>query len=173
MLQCQYLKIITAFIISTNRTGAGISTESGIPDYRSEDVGLYARSNHRPIQHQEFIKSKHVRQRYWARNFVGWSNFSSFQPNSAHHTLSKWETEGGKISVLVTQNVDRLHHKAGSKHVVELHGTAYEVKCMNCDFRISRHDLQNTFLEMNPLMSAKSDEIRPDGDVELSQVKFI
>ena len=69
--------------------------------------------------------------------------------------------------------MDRLHHKAGSKHVVELHGTAYEVKCMNCDFRISRPDLQNIFLEMNPFMSAKSDEIRPDGDVELSQVKFI
>ena len=108
-------------------TGAGLSTESGIPDYRSENVGLYARSNHRPIQHQDFMKHKHVRQRYWARNFVGWPTFSGVLPNKSHLTLAAWERYG-KISSIITQNVDRLHNKAGSKQVVELHGSAYEVK---------------------------------------------
>lgn len=152
-------------------TGAGISTESGIPDYRSEGVGLYARTNHRPIQHQEFMKSKHVRQRYWARNFVGWSMFSGVFPNSSHLALTTWEQQG-KISQIVTQNVDRLHHKAGCKDVVELHGSAYKVKCMNCSFTIDRHDFQKILTDSNPLFSVHSIEMRPDADVELTQVSF-
>ena len=150
-------------------TGAGISTESGIPDYRSEEVGLYARTNHKPIQHQEFMKSKHVRQRYWARNFVGWSTFSGVAPNLSHTTLATWEKHG-KISQIITQNVDRLHHKAGCKSVVELHGSAYDVKCMNCSFTIDRHDFQEILTNLNPSFCTKSVEMRPDADVELPQV---
>lgn len=75
-------------------TGAGISTESGIPDYRSEGVGLYATSKDRPVQYQEFLKSADRRQGYWARNYVGWPRFSSFQPNDSHKILSRWEREG-------------------------------------------------------------------------------
>lgn len=151
-------------------TGAGLSTESGIPDYRSENVGLYARKNHRPIQHQDFMKYKHVRQRYWARNFVGWPTFSGVLPNPSHQALATWERQG-KISSIITQNVDRLHHKAGSKSVVELHGCAYEVKCMNCNYTIPRHDFQTILIEQNPSFGVQNVEIRPDADVELSQVK--
>ena len=156
-------------------TGAGISTESGIPDYRSEAVGLYARSNHRPILHQDFMKSKYARQRYWARNFVGWETFSGVEPNISHLTLSKWERLG-KITSLVTQNVDRLHHKAGNKVVIELHGSAYDVKCMNCSHILCRHDFQAKISELNPYLisTVKKVEMRPDADVELPQViKFL
>lgn len=108
------------FVIS----GAGLSTESGIPDYRSEGVGLYARTDRRPMQHAEFVRSAKSRQRYWARNFVGWPQFSSHQPNSAHRALQRWE-EGGRLHWLVTQNVDALHSKAGQKRLTELHGCAH------------------------------------------------
>jgi len=148
-------------------TGAGISTESGIPDYRSEGVGLYATSVKRPIQHKVFMDSKQARQSYWARNFVGWPRWSSFQPNIAHRTLARWE-ESGKLSCLVTQNVDQLHYKAGSRKVVELHGTNSTVTCMNCSFTQPRLQLQRVLEELNPSMVAKTDIIRPDGDVELT-----
>lgn len=105
-------------------TGAGISTESGIPDYRSEGVGLYARTDRRPIQHAEFVRSASARQRYWARNFVGWPQFSSHQPNTAHLVLRDWE-KLGKLHWLVTQNVDALHIKAGSQRLTELHGCTH------------------------------------------------
>ena len=75
-------------------TGAGISTESGIPDYRSEGVGLYATSKSRPVQYADFLKSAEIRQRYWARNYVGWPRFSSFEPNEAHKVLKHWELIG-------------------------------------------------------------------------------
>jgi NAD+-dependent protein deacetylase sirtuin 4 len=79
------------FLIIFNHFIKGISTESGIPDYRSEGVGLYARTNHKPVQHMDFVKSKDLRQRYWARNYVGWPKFSAIEPNVTHFTLSKME----------------------------------------------------------------------------------
>ncbi|XP_055545131.1 NAD-dependent protein deacylase Sirt4 [Wyeomyia smithii] len=152
-------------------TGAGISTESGIPDYRSEGVGLYARSNHKPIQHGDFIKSEAVRKRYWARNYVGWPRFSSVAPNTTHYTLARLERDK-RISGIVTQNVDKLHTKAGSKSVVELHGSGYTVVCVGkngtgCNYQIPRHEFQQILDQMNPHMEDKSTMIRPDGDVEL------
>ncbi|CAD0204466.1 unnamed protein product [Chrysodeixis includens] len=147
-------------------TGAGISTESGIPDYRSEEVGLYARSNHKPIQYQEFVKYPKVRQRYWARNFIGWPRFSAVQPNVTHLAIRELE-KAGKVTSIVTQNVDRLHHKAGSRDVIELHGTGYIVKCLKCPYEISREDLQAELLRNNPDMQSSFTMIRPDGDVEL------
>ena len=105
-------------------TGAGLSTESGIPDYRSEGVGLYATSPNRPVQYIDFLKKDQIRQRYWARNYIGWPRFSSFQPNRCHYILSDWERRG-RIHWLVTQNVDALHFKAGSQRVTELHGSTH------------------------------------------------
>ncbi|CAK9811815.1 NAD-dependent protein deacylase Sirt4 [Anthophora plagiata] len=93
-------------------TGAGISTESGIPDYRSEGVGLYARSNRKPILYKDFCGSDTIRRRYWARNYVGWPRFSSIKPNSTHQVLKKLE-DANKVRCIITQNVDNLHTKAG------------------------------------------------------------
>ena len=100
-------------------TGAGISTESGIRDYRSEDVGLYAVSDSRPMQYSDFLKSAANRRRYWARNYVGWEEFSSRQPNEGHFALATLE-KLGKVHWLVTQNVDALHFRAGSQRVINL-----------------------------------------------------
>lgn len=115
------------FVESSRRlfvlTGAGISTESGIRDYRSEGVGLYAVSNDRPVQHQDFVKSDLKRQRYWARNYAGWPIFSSHKPNCGHRVLAELERTG-KLHWLVTQNVDSLHSKAGSQRLTELHGAS-------------------------------------------------
>ncbi|CAH0402786.1 unnamed protein product [Chilo suppressalis] len=159
------------FLLRNNKililTGAGISTESGIPDYRSEEVGLYARSNHKPIQYQEFVKYPKVRQRYWARNFVGWSKFSKVEPNSTHKSIKQLE-QVGKVTAIVTQNVDRLHHKAGSQNIIELHGTGYIVKCLKCPYEITRDELQQKLIENNPEMEETFSMIRPDGDVDLT-----
>lgn len=133
---------------------------------------MYARTNSRPVQYMDFLKSKKVRQRYWARNFVAWPRFSSFEPNAIHHSLARFEREG-RLMGLVTQNVDRLHQKSGSKNVTELHGSGYEVACLtdNCDYRIDRHDFQDILNALNANMVDKSDMVRPDGDVEIPQVK--
>ncbi|CAH1801344.1 unnamed protein product [Owenia fusiformis] len=148
-------------------TGAGISTESGIPDYRSEGVGLYARSTNRPVQYQDYVKSSTIRQRYWARNYVAWPRWSSTQPNQTHKTLADWENEG-KIHWLVTQNVDSLHFKAGSKNLTELHGSTYRIMCLGCDNMFPRTQLQDMIAAENPNWSAASAEHAPDGDVALS-----
>ncbi|XP_035691922.1 NAD-dependent protein lipoamidase sirtuin-4, mitochondrial-like [Branchiostoma floridae] len=148
-------------------TGAGISTESGIPDYRSEGVGLYARSDNRPVQYADFLKSGAIRQRYWARNYVGWPKFSSFSPNISHETLSGWEAVG-KLHWLVTQNVDSLHIKAGSRKVTELHGSAARVMCLSCPSVIPRTDMQTRIKHLNPLWHAESQEMAPDADVFLA-----
>lgn len=166
-------------------TGAGISTESGmllsysecvaltmyhlgIPDYRSEGVGLYERSNHKPIQHPEFVKSSATRKRYWARNFVGWPKFSSVKPCHTHYKLAKMEREL-RLNHIVTQNVDNLHGKSGSKKVIELHGNGFKVICLGCGYSIPRHDFQLILNQLNPhLRDTSILTMRPDGDVELS-----
>lgn len=148
----------------------------GIPDYRSEGVGMYARTNSRPVQHIDFLKSHAVRQRYWARNFIAWPKFYNFQPNATHKALARMEREG-RCSAIVTQNVDRLHHKAGSKNIIEMHGSGYTVICIGnvgdnnvnnkCDYRIDRHEFQNYLNTMNTVVLDESDIIRPDGDVDI------
>ncbi|XP_072024014.1 NAD-dependent protein lipoamidase sirtuin-4, mitochondrial-like [Amphiura filiformis] len=150
-------------------TGAGISTESGIPDYRSKVVGLYARSGSRrgrPMQFMDFIKSEERRKRYWARNFVGWKRFSSFEPNLCHLALSQWE-KAGKLHWLVTQNIDALHTKAGSRRLTELHGCSHRIICLSCGNITSRNELQERMKDVNPEFKIESQAIAPDGDVLL------
>uniref|UniRef100_A0A1B6KFT4 Deacetylase sirtuin-type domain-containing protein n=1 Tax=Graphocephala atropunctata TaxID=36148 RepID=A0A1B6KFT4_9HEMI len=149
-------------------TGAGVSTESGIPDYRSEGVGLFARSGTKPVQYQEFLKYPNIRQRYWARNFVGWPNFSAVAPNQNHEILKHLEDKH-KVQRIITQNVDNLHGKAGSKRVIELHGTAFNVVCLSCDYTISRYEFQNILSDLNQEVVAAPQAIRPDGDIDLPQ----
>lgn len=148
-------------------TGAGISTESGIPDYRSENVGLYARKNYKPMQYQDFIKSAALRQRYWARSYVGWPGYSKIVPAQTHKTLSSWERLGFP-HWLVTQNVDGLHKKAGSEKMTELHGTLYEVGCLQCKSTISRTEYQERIKSLNPIWTVQSFEVATDGDVFLT-----
>ncbi|KAM5311659.1 NAD-dependent protein lipoamidase sirtuin-4, mitochondrial isoform 1-T1 [Glossophaga mutica] len=166
------VKELQRFITLSKRvlvmTGAGISTESGIPDYRSEKVGLYARTDRRPIQHRDFVRSTAVRQRYWARNFVGWPQFSSHQPNPAHWALSYWERRA-KLYWLVTQNVDALHTKAGSQRLTELHGCMHRVLCLDCGEQTPRGVLQERFAALNPVWSAEAHGLAPDGDVFLTE----
>lgn len=167
----QYLAQLQEFVSKARHlfvmTGAGLSTESGIPDYRSEKVGLYARTNRRPMEHMEFIRSAKARQRYWARNFVGWPQFSSHQPNSAHTVLQKWE-QRGKLNWLVTQNVDALHSKAGQKRLTELHGCTHRVICLGCADISARENLQRHFEALNPDWTAYAGAMAPDGDVFLA-----
>ncbi|XP_019751287.1 NAD-dependent protein lipoamidase sirtuin-4, mitochondrial [Hippocampus comes] len=164
------LQLLQDFVSQATRlfviSGAGLSTESGIPDYRSEGVGLYARTDRRPIQHVEFVRSAKSRQRYWARNFLGWPQFSSHHPNDAHRILKHWE-ERGKLYWLVTQNVDALHSKARQKRLTELHGCAHRVVCLGCGSISAREELQRRFIELNPDWRAQHGAVAPDGDVFL------
>ncbi|XP_056129607.1 NAD-dependent protein lipoamidase sirtuin-4, mitochondrial [Lampris incognitus] len=167
---------LQAFVSRASRlfviSGAGLSTESGIPDYRSEGVGLYARTDRRPMQHAEFVRSAKSRQRYWARNYVGWPLFSSHEPNSAHRVLQRWE-EKGKLHWLVTQNVDALHSKAGHTRLTELHGCAHRVICLGCSTVSPRQELQRRFAALNPGWAAEVNAVAPDGDVFLEEKQVL
>uniref|UniRef100_A0A5S6QTP0 Deacetylase sirtuin-type domain-containing protein n=1 Tax=Trichuris muris TaxID=70415 RepID=A0A5S6QTP0_TRIMR len=147
-------------------TGAGISTESGIPDYRSEKVGRYARSNHKPVEFQEFMNVEFVRRKYWARSYVAWPKFSSVLPNLTHKKLAEWE-QRFRLHWLITQNIDCLHRKAGSRRLTELHGNAYSVSCVNCNKHWDRHDFQKYVQELNANWDAQGAEVAPDGDIDL------
>lgn len=144
-------------------TGAGCSTESGIPDYRGPETRRRARN---PIRFAEFVKSSEGRRRYWARAFVGWEKFANKQPNPAHHALAAME-RAGLLTGLITQNVDRLHHAAGSRDVVELHGALADVRCLECGAVELRAALQRRLDARNPGWSSLRVEMAPDGDAEL------
>ncbi|HTJ83129.1 MAG TPA: NAD-dependent protein deacetylase [Polyangiaceae bacterium] len=144
-------------------TGAGLSTESGIPDYRGPGTRDRARN---PIQHREFVKSEAVRTRYWARAVVGWERFSAAAPNAGHFALAELERAGVVVGV-ITQNVDRLHHAAGSRRVIELHGALAEVRCLDCGAREARAAVQRRLLELNPGFDARRATVAPDGDADL------
>ena len=148
-------------------TGAGCSTESGIPDYRGPKTRQKTRN---PIQYRQFVDTKEARRRYWARSMVGWPRMQQAQPNAAHRALVALE-EAGVVRGVITQNVDRLHHSAGSRRVVELHGALAEVRCLDCHDIEARDGLQERLHELNPEWGARNAELAPDGDAELpSQV---
>jgi NAD-dependent protein deacetylase/lipoamidase sirtuin 4 len=143
-------------------TGAGCSTESGIPDYR----GGGRTGPRNPIQHDAFMRRADVRRRYWARATLGWERFSSAEPNAAHRALAALES-AGPVAGVITQNVDRLHQRAGSRRVVELHGALADVMCLRCARPEPRHELQARLLAANPGWLESAADIRPDGDADL------
>lgn len=154
-------------------TGAGISTESGLPDYRSAGVGLYATSNNKPMTYQEFTRNAYARKRYWARSYIAWPKFSSALPGPTHEILTKLEKKGF-LKCIVTQNVDNLHHKANCKNVIELHGSLYRVICINCsNYHIDRNSFQIELEQLNPMVTKTANLVRPDGDVDLNDVRRI
>lgn len=149
-------------------TGAGVSTESGIPDYR-DDEGHWKRKA--PLQHGEFVQSIAVRRRYWARSLIGWPMFVAAQPSAAHKALARLERVG-KVAALVTQNVDGLHQRAGSQHVIVLHGRLDRVVCLECGNRTARDALQRRLADANPGWAALQARIAPDGDADLEYRNF-
>ncbi|MBX7079717.1 MAG: NAD-dependent protein deacetylase [Nannocystaceae bacterium] len=150
-------------------TGAGISTESGIPDYRGPGTTARARN---PIRFAEYAASESGRARYWARAMVGWPRFCAAEPNAGHHALAQLQRRGC-TGAPITQNVDALHQAAGSTDVIELHGTLHRVRCLDCGALESRHDVQARLVAHNPALEharrfdPEAREVRPDGDVEL------
>lgn len=145
-------------------TGAGCSTESGIPDYRGEGARYRPRS---PIQHHEFVTQPEVRQRYWARSVLGWPRFRLAKPNAGHDALAAME-RAGLLEGLITQNVDGLHGAAGNGRVIELHGALARVVCLGCGATEHRDALQARLAERNPgFVEAHEARVRPDGDAEL------
>jgi NAD-dependent SIR2 family protein deacetylase len=163
---------LTAFIAGHRRlfvlTGAGCSTESGIPDYRDTD-GHWKRRQ--PVTLQDFLASEHARQRYWARGLIGWQRLRAASPNDAHRSLAALERQGS-IELLVTQNVDGLHQAAGSRDVLDLHGRADIVRCMSCNLRLPRAQLQAELIRRNPRFASFDAEQAPDGDADLDGVEF-
>jgi NAD+-dependent protein deacetylase sirtuin 4 len=144
-------------------TGAGISTESGIPDYRGPVTRARARN---PIRFAEYASSEAGRQRYWARAMIGWPRFVAAAPNVAHHALARLE-RARMVTGVITQNVDRLHHAAGSREVIELHGALHEVRCLGCGDSMSRAAVQERLVALNPELARAEVELAPDGDAEL------
>jgi NAD-dependent SIR2 family protein deacetylase len=142
-------------------TGAGVSTDSGIPDYRGPGAPVRA-----PMTGQQFRSGVTARQRYWARAFLGWSAMGTAAPNPTHRALAALQ-DAGRISGLITQNVDGLHSAAGTRGVVDLHGRLDRVICLACGGLSARGDLQARLTDLNPSFSADDLQVLPDGDIAL------
>lgn len=143
-------------------TGAGVSTESGIPDYRGE-----GKKERHPMTYDSFVSSEIARARYWARSYVGWSVIANARPNQSHFAIAQAESFG-RISHVITQNVDSLHQAAGSKRVVDLHGRLDLVACLGCGQRIARSILDVLIEKLNPGITKDHQvSFTPDGDAEV------
>jgi NAD-dependent SIR2 family protein deacetylase len=146
-------------------TGAGVSTDSGIPDYRGEGAPVRT-----PMTVQAFLASETARKRYWAGSHLGWRSFGSAQPNRGHLALADLEARG-IVDGVVTQNVDGLHRRAGSRHVVELHGGMDRVLCLTCGQHYARQAIADRLAELNPSIDLeRAIRARPDGDVDVDDV---
>jgi NAD-dependent SIR2 family protein deacetylase len=155
--------------------GAGCSTESGIPDYRGPDGRNKVR---KPVQYGDFVRSEAARRRYWARSTVGWRRVSRAKPNAAHAALAQLESRG-VVGGIITQNVDGLHHAAGNRTIVELHGSLEYVVCLTCGDRSRRDALQERLMAANEgwvedaiVGEGQPVESAPDGDAELADAPY-
>ena len=150
-------------------TGAGMSTASGIPDYRGPD----GQRRVTPMQHGEFVSSSAARQRYWARAFTGWERFAAARANAAHRAVADLE-RAGVVEHVITQNVDGLHQEAGARNVLELHGSLARVVCLDCGEPTTREQVHSWLADANPgflhrASEAGAGQVRPDGDVALPE----
>ncbi len=145
-------------------TGAGLSAASGIPEYRDDD-GEWKHA--RPVQYADFVASEATRRRYWARSYVGWQRVAAARPNAAHQALARLDA-AGRVEGLITQNVDNLHRRAGSRTVIDLHGILEQVRCLDCGERSARAAYQQRLGDANPGWTATARGVRPDGDTDLA-----
>ncbi|MEV0308841.1 NAD-dependent protein deacetylase [Nonomuraea fuscirosea] len=148
-------------------SGAGLSTESGIPDYRGP-TGRARRAE--PMTYQRFVGSAEARRRYWARSHVGWRQIGLAQPNDGHRAVAELERRG-LLAGIVTQNVDGLHQAAGARQVIELHGGLDRVVCLSCRERTPRAELERRLRAANPDWEAAAGQINPDGDAVLTDAQ--
>ncbi|MET9272689.1 NAD-dependent protein deacetylase [Kribbella sp. NPDC003557] len=146
-------------------SGAGISTESGIPDYRGETGSL---RTHTPMTYGDFTGSEAARQRYWARSHLGWRTIARAAPNDGHRAVAALQAHG-RLSGVITQNVDGLHQAAGARDVIELHGNLDRVICLGCGTTSAREVLDRRLRAANQAFTAEATRINPDGDVELPE----
>lgn len=146
-------------------TGAGISTDSGIPDYRGPSGAAFRR--HAPMTYREFTQDPTARHRYWARSHAGWSMMKRAQPNDGHRAVASLE-ESGLVDAVITQNVDGLHQAAGSRAVVDLHGRLDRVACLDCGTVVDRVLIEERLVSVNGEWSLVAGIANPDGDVELT-----
>jgi NAD-dependent SIR2 family protein deacetylase len=146
-------------------SGAGLSTESGIPDYRGPSG---ARRTVSPMTYQTFTGDALARRRYWARSHVGWGMIARAAPNAGHRAVAELQ-RAGVVSGVVTQNVDGLHQAGGATSVVELHGNLERVVCLDCACRSARAELDQRLRLANPGFEARAAAVNPDGDVELAE----
>lgn len=144
-------------------SGAGLSTDSGIPDYRGPSGAL---RRHTPMTYQTFVRDPRGRHRYWARSYVGWRQIAAAQPNAGHRAVADLQ-DTGLISGVITQNVDGLHQAAGARGVVELHGGLDRTVCLGCGDLADRAVLDQRLRAANPHFGPRADEINPDGDADL------
>ncbi len=149
-------------------TGAGVSTGSGIPDYRDK-AGRWKRPRP-PVSYLAFMKDHQVRQRYWVRSLAGWQHFIQARPGPAHHALANLESLG-RIHQLVTQNVDGLHQRAGARRVIDLHGRLGAVDCQGCGRRLQREKFQKRLLDLNPRHHRIGAAVAPDGDANVDEAQ--
>lgn len=159
--------LLAAFAPALVLSGAGMSTDSGIPDYRGPDGSRRVT----PMLYSEFVRSSEARRRYWARSYLGYRRFSAAGPNDAHRAVTALQ-DRGLVGPVTTQNVDGLHQAAGTRRVVELHGNLVDVVCLTCTARTHRVDLDRRMSLDNPGFEVGVDtsEIRPDGDIRLEEI---
>jgi NAD-dependent SIR2 family protein deacetylase len=149
-------------------SGAGLSTDSGIPDYRGPSGAL---RRHPPMQYDAFLRDRVARHRYWARSYLGWRAIAGARPNGGHRAIAALQRDG-RVGAIITQNVDGLHQAGGAVDVVELHGGLDRVVCLDCGVRESRFALDARLRAANPRFDAHVARINPDGDVEIPDAEL-